>query len=124
LIVMRVYFEKPRTTVGWKGFINDPLLDNSFRINEGLRMARQLLLDWPDAGAGRHRVPGPAQPAIHRRPGELGRHRRPHHRESQPPRAGIRPVSCPVGFKNGTDGGVQMAADAMVACRRRIPSSG
>jgi 3-deoxy-7-phosphoheptulonate synthase len=72
LITMRVYFEKPRTTVGWKGYINDPRLDGSFRINEGLRAARQLL-----------------------------------------------GLSCPIGFKNGTDGGVQVASDAIVAAASR-----
>jgi hypothetical protein len=92
LIVMRVYFEKPRTTVGWKGYINDPHLDGSFAINEGLELARQLLLDVLEAGpAGGHRVPGPAEPAVHQRPGELGRHRRAHHREPEPPPAGQRP---------------------------------
>jgi 3-deoxy-7-phosphoheptulonate synthase len=73
LVVMRVYFEKPRTTVGWKGYINDPHLDGSFAINEGLELARQLLLDvLEDRSAGGHRVPGPAEPAVHQRPGEPG----------------------------------------------------
>src|SRR2546428_10487718 len=64
-IVMRVYFEKPRTTVGWNGLINDPLLDGSFAINEGLRRARRVLLDLAEPGlpAGRH-VPGPAPPPL------------------------------------------------------------
>jgi phospho-2-dehydro-3-deoxyheptonate aldolase len=68
LIVMRVYFEKPRTTVGWKGYINDPHLDGSFAINEGLEMARRLLARPHHAGpAAGHRVPRPAQPAVHQR---------------------------------------------------------
>jgi 3-deoxy-7-phosphoheptulonate synthase len=116
-MVMRVYFEKPRTTVGWKGYINDPRLDGSFRINEGLRAARGAA-----AGADarwacrRHRVPGPAEPAVHRRPdrwGAIGARTT----ESQSHRQLASGLSCPVGFKNGTDGGVQVAADALVAAR-------
>ena len=85
LIVMRVYFEKPRTTVGWKGYINDPHLDGSFAINEGLEMARRLLLDVLAAGlpVGTE-FPGSAEPAVHQRPGHLGRNWCPHHREPEP----------------------------------------
>ena len=87
-IVMRVYFEKPRTTIGWKGLINDPSMDNSFRINDGLEIARRLLADIAETGlpAGR-RVPRPDQPAVHRRPRRLGRDRGAHDREPGPPRA-------------------------------------
>ncbi len=81
-IVMRVYFEKPRTTVGWKGLINDPDLDGSFNINRGLRVARQLLRDINDLGlAGGLRVSRHHHAAVHRRPGGLGRDRSAHHRE-------------------------------------------
>ena len=78
-IVMRVYFEKPRTTVGWKGLINDPYLDQSFRIHEGLRIARQLLVDINRLGmpAGSEFL-DVISPAVHRRPDRLGCHRRPH----------------------------------------------
>ena len=92
---MRVYFEKPRTTVGWKGLINDPHLDGSFAINEGLRVARGLLLDLAQLGvAAGLRVPRHDHAAVHRRPGELGRHRRAHHREPGPPRAGLGAVDA------------------------------
>ena len=93
LLVMRVYFEKPRTTVGWKGLINDPHLDGSFRINEGLRLARGLLLDLDELG-----VPAGTEfldtdhAAVHRGPDRLGRHRRAHHREPGAPRARVRAV--------------------------------
>ena len=92
---MRVYFEKPRTTVGWKGLINDPYLDESYRIHEGLRIARQLLLDINRLGvpAGR-RVPRHDLAAVHRRPDQLGRDRRAHHREPGAPRAGVGPVGA------------------------------
>ena len=81
-IVMRVYFEKPRTTIGWKGLINDPYLDQSYKINDGLRQARHLLLDLAEMRrAHGHRVSGHDFAAVHRRPGELGRDRRAHHRE-------------------------------------------
>ena len=87
---MRVYFEKPRTTVGWKGYINDPRLDGSFRINEGLRSRAQLLLDIDGARpADRHRIPRPAEPAVHRRSGRLGRDRRAHDRKPEPSPAGF-----------------------------------
>ncbi|OZI75063.1 3-deoxy-7-phosphoheptulonate synthase [Bordetella genomosp. 12] len=115
LIVMRVYFEKPRTTVGWKGFINDPRLDGSFRINEGLRRARSLLLDISGLGlpiatefldllSPQFIADLIAWGAIGARTTES-----PSHRQLA---SGL---SCPLGFKNGTDGGVQIAADAMVA---------
>ena len=117
LVVMRVYFEKPRTTVGWKGFINDPRLDGSFRINEGLRRARELLLEIAHLGlpAGtefldllstQYIADLVSWGAIGARTTES-----PSHRQLA---SGL---SCPVGFKNGTDGGVQMAADALIACR-------
>jgi 3-deoxy-7-phosphoheptulonate synthase len=117
LLVMRVYFEKPRTTVGWKGFINDPQLDGSFRINEGLRAARQLLLDvnrlglpvateFLDLLSPQYISDLVAWGAIGARTTES-----PSHRQLA---SGL---SCPIGFKNGTDGSVQVAADALVACR-------
>ncbi len=114
-IVMRVYFEKPRTTVGWKGLINDPDLDGSFRINEGLRLARGLLLDLNQLG-----VPAGCEfldmitPQYIARPRRLGRDRRAHHGEPGAPRARVG-LSCPVGFKNGTDGNVKIAVDAIQA---------
>ena len=115
LIVMRVYFEKPRTTVGWKGYINDPRLDGSFRINEGLRRARELLLDISGLGlpiatefldllSPQYIADLISWGAIGARTTES-----PSHRQLS---SGL---SCPLGFKNGTDGGVQIAADAMVA---------
>jgi 3-deoxy-7-phosphoheptulonate synthase len=115
LIIMRVYFEKPRTTVGWKGYINDPRLDGSFRINEGLRRARQLLLDINGLGlptatefldllSPQFIADLVAWGAIGARTTES-----PSHRQLA---SGL---SCPIGFKNGTDGGVQIAADAIVA---------
>ena len=95
IVVMRTYFEKPRTSVGWKGLINDPDLDESFHINKGLRLARQLLLDVNDmglpTGVG---VPRHADPAAHRRPDVVGGDRRAHHREPGAPRAGVRPVDA------------------------------
>ena len=117
VVVMRVYFEKPRTTVGWKGYINDPRLDGSFRINEGLRRARQLLLDIAALGL----PPGtefldllsPQYIADLVAWGAIGARTT----ESQSHRQLASGLSCPVGFKNGTDGGVQVAADALVAAR-------
>ena len=89
-IVMRVYFEKPRTTVGWKGLINDPDLDGSFNINKGLRLARNVLSAVNNLGlpAG-DRIPRHDDAAIHRRPRGLGGDRRAHHREPDPSRAGL-----------------------------------
>ncbi|MDB5898119.1 MAG: phospho-2-dehydro-3-deoxyheptonate aldolase [Ramlibacter sp.] len=115
LLVMRVYFEKPRTTVGWKGFINDPRLDGSFRINEGLRLARGLLLEVARMGlpAGTEFLDllSPQYIADLVSWGAIGARTT----ESPSHRQLASGLSCPVGFKNGTDGGVQMAADALVA---------
>ncbi len=112
-IVMRVYFEKPRTTVGWKGLINDPHMDNSFRINDGLRIARKLLLDINDSGR-RRGIPRYDHPAVCRRSDELGRHWRANHRIPVH-RELASGLSCPVGFKNGTDGTIKVAIDAINA---------
>jgi 3-deoxy-7-phosphoheptulonate synthase len=117
LVVMRVYFEKPRTTVGWKGYINDPHLDGSFAMNEGLEMARKLMLDILDLG-----LPVATEFLDLLSPqfisdlvtwGAIGARTT----ESQSHRQLASGLSCPVGFKNGTDGGVKVAADAMVAAR-------
>ena len=117
LIVMRVYFEKPRTTVGWKGYINDPRLDGSFRINEGLRLARQLLLDINGLGLSTATefldLLSPQYIADLIAWGAIGARTT----ESQSHRQLASGLSCPIGFKNGTDGGVQIAADAIVAAR-------
>jgi 3-deoxy-7-phosphoheptulonate synthase len=117
LIVMRVYFEKPRTTVGWKGYINDPRLDGSFRINEGLRAARRLLLDVNGLGLPAATefldLLGPQYIADLIAWGAIGARTT----ESQSHRQLASGLSCPIGFKNGTDGGVQIAADAIVAAR-------
>jgi 3-deoxy-7-phosphoheptulonate synthase len=116
-VVMRVYFEKPRTTVGWKGFINDPRLDGSFRINEGLRRARALLLQLAQmrlpAGTEFLDLLSPQYIADLVSWGAIGARTT----ESPSHRQLASGLSCPIGFKNGTDGGVQMAADALVACR-------
>jgi len=115
LVVMRVYFEKPRTTVGWKGFINDPRLDGSFRINEGLRLARQLLLEIAQMGlpAGTEFLDllSPQYISDLISWGAIGARTT----ESPSHRQLASGLSCPIGFKNGTDGSVQMAADALVA---------
>lgn len=117
LLVMRVYFEKPRTTVGWKGFINDPYLDGSYHVNEGLRLARQLLLEIARLG-----VPAGTEFLDLLSPqyisdliswGAIGARTT----ESPSHRQLASGLSCAIGFKNGTDGGVQMAADALVASR-------
>ena len=117
LIVMRVYFEKPRTTVGWKGLINDPRLDNSFRINEGLRLARGLLLEINDLG-----LPcatefldtiTPQYTADLIAWGAIGARTT----ESQVHRELASGLSCPVGFKNGTDGNIRIAIDAIRAAQ-------
>jgi 3-deoxy-7-phosphoheptulonate synthase len=117
LVVMRVYFEKPRTTVGWKGYINDPRLDGSFRINEGLRRARALLLEVTELGlpTGTEFLDllSPQYIADLIAWGAIGARTT----ESQSHRQLASGLSCPVGFKNGTDGGVQIAADALVAAR-------
>src|SRR5687768_6536034 len=117
IILMRSYFEKPRTTVGWKGFINDPDLDESFHINKGLRLARQLLLDVNDMGlptgsefldtqTPQHIADLTSWVAIGART-----------TESQVHRELASGLSMPVGFKNGTDGNTQTAVDAVVAAR-------
>jgi 3-deoxy-7-phosphoheptulonate synthase len=117
LVVMRIYFEKPRTTVGWKGYINDPRLDGSFRINEGLRRARELLLDVAALGlpTGTEFLDllSPQYIADLVAWGAIGARTT----ESQSHRQLASGLSCPVGFKNGTDGGVQVAADAIIAAR-------
>jgi 3-deoxy-7-phosphoheptulonate synthase len=117
VLVMRTYFEKPRTTVGWKGYINDPHLDGSFAINEGLERARRLLLELTTLG-----LPTGTEFLDLLSPqfisdlvawGAIGARTT----ESQSHRQLASGLSCPVGFKNGTDGGVQVAADAILAAR-------
>ena len=117
-IVMRVYFEKPRTTVGWKGLINDPNLDGSFQINQGLRVARELLLDINELG-----VPAGTEFLDMITPqyiadlvswGAIGARTT----ESQVHRELASGLSCPVGFKNGTDGNIRIACDAIKAASR------
>ncbi|USD36474.1 MULTISPECIES: 3-deoxy-7-phosphoheptulonate synthase AroG [Ferrimonas] len=112
-IVMRVYFEKPRTTVGWKGLINDPLLDNSFKLNDGLRTARKLLLELnqmglPTAGEFLDMIT-PQYVADLMCWGAIGARTT----ESQVHRELASGLSCPVGFKNGTDGTIKIAIDAI-----------
>lgn len=113
LIIMRVYFEKPRTTVGWKGLINDPFLDDSFQINEGLRAARSLLLELANKGipAGTEYLDliSPQYVADLISWGAIGARTT----ESQCHRELASGLSCPVGFKNGTTGDVQIAIDAI-----------
>jgi 3-deoxy-7-phosphoheptulonate synthase len=117
-VVMRVYFEKPRTTVGWKGLINDPYLDESFRIHEGLRIARQLLLDINRIG-----VPAAGEFLDTISPqyigdliswGAIGARTT----ESQVHRELASGLSAPIGFKNGTDGNLKIAIDAIQAAAR------
>jgi 3-deoxy-7-phosphoheptulonate synthase len=114
-IIMRVYFEKPRTTVGWKGLINDPHLDNSFRINDGLRIARELLMNINELGlpAGTEflDVISPQYVADLISWGAIGARTT----ESQVHRELASGLSCPVGFKNGTDGNIKIAVDAIKA---------
>ena len=114
-IVMRVYFEKPRTTVGWKGLINDPHLDQSFKINDGLRLARRLLLDLAEMG-----VPAGTEFLDMITPqylaglvswGAIGARTT----ESQVHRQLVSGLSCPVGFKNATSGDVQIAIEAVLS---------
>jgi 3-deoxy-7-phosphoheptulonate synthase len=114
-IVMRVYFEKPRTTIGWKGLINDPYLDQSYKINDGLRMARSLLIDLAETG-----VPTGTEFLDMISPqyiaglvswGAIGARTT----ESQVHRQLVSGVSCPVGFKNATSGDVQVAIDAILS---------
>lgn len=118
VLVMRTYFEKPRTTVGWKGFINDPFLDNSFRMNDGLHLARQLLMDITQIGvpvAGEALEPISPQyiaellswTAIGARTAE-----------SQTHRELSSGLSSPVGFKNNTDGNIEVAINAIKSGRR------
>ena len=112
-IVMRVYFEKPRTTVGWKGLINDPDLDNSFQINKGLHLARKLLSDLADMGlpSGTEYLDliSPQYSADLVSWGAIGARTT----ESQTHRELTSGLSCPVGFKNATDGDIQVAVDAI-----------
>ncbi|GAA4321426.1 3-deoxy-7-phosphoheptulonate synthase AroG [Pigmentiphaga soli] len=114
-IIMRVYFEKPRTTVGWKGLINDPDLDGSFNINKGLRTARQLLLEINaqglPAGCEYLDMITPQYIADLVSWGAIGARTT----ESQVHRELASGLSCPVGFKNGTDGNVRIAVDAIKA---------
>jgi 3-deoxy-7-phosphoheptulonate synthase len=117
-LVMRVYFEKPRTTVGWKGLINDPDLDNSFQINRGLRLARQLLCEINDlsvpAGCEYLDMITPQYIADLVSWGAIGARTT----ESQVHRELASGLSCPVGFKNGTDGNVRIAIDAIKAAQQ------
>ena len=117
VIIMRVYFEKPRTTVGWKGLINDPDLDDSFDINKGLRLGRRLLLDLNEAGvpAGVEflDVVTPQYLADLISWGAIGARTT----ESQVHRELASGLSCPVGFKNGTGGGIGIAVDAVRSAR-------
>ena len=117
-IVMRVYFEKPRTTVGWKGLINDPYLDESFRIDEGLRIARQLLIEINRAGmpAGSEflDVISPQYIGDLISWGAIGARTT----ESQVHRELASGLSAPIGFKNGTDGNIKIATDAIQAAAR------
>jgi 3-deoxy-7-phosphoheptulonate synthase len=117
LIVMRTYFEKPRTTVGWKGYINDPHLDGSFAINEGLERARRLLLALTTMGlpTGTEFLDllSPQFIADLIAWGAIGARTT----ESQSHRQLASGLSCPVGFKNGTDGSIRVAADAILAAR-------
>lgn len=117
LIIMRVYFEKPRTTVGWKGLINDPDLDESFHINKGLRMARELLLTLSemDIPAGHEYLDliSPQYISDLVSWGAIGARTT----ESQGHRELASGLSCPVGFKNGTDGRLQIAIDAIGAAQ-------
>ncbi|WP_104398524.1 3-deoxy-7-phosphoheptulonate synthase AroG [Vibrio penaeicida] len=112
-IVMRVYFEKPRTTVGWKGLINDPYLNDTFKLNDGLRIGRKLLLDLTDMG-----MPTASEFLDMITPqyvadliswGAIGARTT----ESQVHRELSSGLSCPVGFKNGTDGNIKIASDAI-----------
>lgn len=117
IVIMRVYFEKPRTTVGWKGLINDPGLDGSFRINDGLQLARRILLDINALG-----LPAATEFLDTITPqytadlvswGAIGARTT----ESQVHRELASGLSCPVGFKNGTDGNVRIAVDAIRAAQ-------
>ena len=117
LIVMRVYFEKPRTVIGWKGLINDPDLDGSFKINKGIRIARKLLIDLAEmeipCGHEFLDLVSPQYVSDLISWGAIGARTT----ESQSHRELASGLSCPVGFKNGTDGSLQIAIDAMNAAR-------
>lgn len=117
-VVMRVYFEKPRTTVGWKGLINDPYLDESYRIDEGLRIARQLLIDinrtGVPAGSEFLDVISPQYIGDLISWGAIGARTT----ESQVHRELASGLSAPIGFKNGTDGNIKIATDAIQAAAR------
>ncbi|MCA0328143.1 MAG: 3-deoxy-7-phosphoheptulonate synthase [Proteobacteria bacterium] len=117
-VVMRVYFEKPRTTVGWKGLINDPYLDESYRIDEGLRMARQLLIEINrlglPAGSEFLDVISPQYIGDLISWGAIGARTT----ESQVHRELASGLSAPIGFKNGTDGNIKIATDAIQAAAR------
>lgn len=117
VVVMRTYFEKPRTTVGWKGYINDPHLDGSFSINEGLELARALLLDVLGLGlaVGTEFLDLLSPQFISDLVswGAIGARTT----ESQSHRQLASGLSCPVGFKNGTDGGMKIASDAILAAQ-------
>ena len=117
-VVMRVYFEKPRTTVGWKGLINDPYLDESYRIDEGLRMARQLLIEINrmglPAGSEFLDVISPQYIGDLIAWGAIGARTT----ESQVHRELASGLSAPIGFKNGTDGNIKIATDAIQAAAR------
>jgi len=119
LVVMRVYFEKPRTTVGWKGLINDPHLNDTFDMNEGLRLARSLLLDINKLGlpCGTEFLDliSPQYIADLISWGAIGARTT----ESQSHRQLASGLSCPVGFKNGTDGNIRIAVDAIKAANAR-----
>jgi 3-deoxy-7-phosphoheptulonate synthase len=119
VIVMRVYFEKPRTTVGWKGLINDPHMNESFDINEGLRLARKLLLEINEMGlpCGTEFLDliSPQYIADLVAWGAIGARTT----ESQSHRQLASGLSCPVGFKNGTDGNLRIAVDAIKAAAAR-----
>ena len=117
-IIMRVYFEKPRSVVGWKGLINDPYLDGSFKINDGLHFARKLLLDLAESG-----IPAATEYLDLISPqyisdliswGAIGARTT----ESQAHRELASGLSCPVGFKNATDGGLQIAIDACLSASK------
>jgi len=117
IVVMRVYFEKPRTTIGWKGLINDPNLDGSFQINKGLRIARKLLWEVNELGlpCGTEYLDmiSPQYYADLISWGAIGARTT----ESQVHRELASGLSCPVGFKNGTDGNVRIAVDAIKAAQ-------
>jgi len=118
LVIMRVYFEKPRTVIGWKGLINDPDLDNSFDINKGIKIARKLLIDLAESGmpAGHEYLDliSPQYISDVICWGAIGARTT----ESQSHRELASGLSCPVGFKNGTNGSIQIAIDAIKAASK------